>query len=174
MQYFALTRGPIVELLNTRRLSNEIAVLARQDAGCARLMGVPGIGPIISSAMVAAIGTGDAFAKGRDFSAWLGLVPKQVSTGDRTILGKISKRGNRYLRVLFDYTATSLLLRSLTSGVERRIPPRWPLLRFKHRTPAPGPTWLLNSSASTAEKTHPGSASFGTTSGGASPSLSDI
>ncbi len=41
------------------------------------------------------------FAKGRDFAAWLGLVPKQMSTGDRTILGKISKRGNRYLRVLF-------------------------------------------------------------------------
>jgi hypothetical protein len=60
-------------------------------------MSVPGIGPIISSAMVAAIGIGDAFAKGRDFAAWLGLVPKQMSTGDRTILGKISKRGNRYL-----------------------------------------------------------------------------
>src|SRR5947207_13250053 len=70
-------------------LSGEIAVLARQDAGCERLMSVPGIGPIISSAMVAAIGTGDAFAKGRDFAAWLGLVPKQISTGDRTILGKI-------------------------------------------------------------------------------------
>jgi transposase len=65
------------------RLSSEIAVLARQDAGCERLMSVPGIGPIISSAMVAAIGTGDAFTKGRDFAAWLGLVPKQISTGDR-------------------------------------------------------------------------------------------
>ena len=72
-------------------LSDEIAVLARQDAGCERLMSVPGVGPIISSAMVAAIGTGDAFAKGRDFAAWLGLVPKQTSTGDRTILGKISE-----------------------------------------------------------------------------------
>ena len=57
-------------------LSSEIEVLARQDAGCERLMSVPGIGPIVSSAMVAAIGTGDAFTKGRDFSAWLGLVPK--------------------------------------------------------------------------------------------------
>jgi transposase len=80
------------------QLSSEIGVLARQDTGCERLMSVPGIGPIISSAMVAAIGTGDAFAKGRDFAAWLGLVPKQMSTGDRTILGKISKRGNRYRR----------------------------------------------------------------------------
>jgi len=42
------------------------------------------------------MGTGDGFSKGRDFGAWLGLVPKQMSTGDRTILGKISKRGNRY------------------------------------------------------------------------------
>jgi transposase len=49
-------------------------------------MTVPGIGPIISSAMVAAIGTGDVFSKGRDFGAWLALVPKQISTGDRTIL----------------------------------------------------------------------------------------
>ena len=44
----------------------------------------PGIGPIVSSAMVAAIGTGDRFSKGRDFAAWLGLVPRQISTGDRT------------------------------------------------------------------------------------------
>jgi transposase len=93
------------------RLSNEIEALARRDAGCERLMSVPGIGPIISSAMVAAIGGGDAFTKGRDFAAWLGLVPKQISTGDRTILGKISKRGNRYLRVLFVQAAWAVLIR---------------------------------------------------------------
>jgi transposase len=92
-------------------LSDEIEALARDDAGCERLMSVPGIGPIISSAMVAAIGTGDGFSKGRDFAAWLGLVPKQISTGDRTILGKISKRGNRYLRVLFVQAAWVVLVR---------------------------------------------------------------
>jgi len=92
-------------------LSTEIEVLARQDAGCERLMSVPGIGPIISSAIVAAIGGGDAFSKGRDFAAWLGLVPKQSSTGDRTILGKISKRGNRYLRVLFVQAAWAVLIK---------------------------------------------------------------
>jgi transposase len=92
-------------------LSSEIEVLARRDVGCERLMSVPGIGPIISSAMVAAIGTGDAFSKGRDFAAWLGLVPKQISTGDRTILGKISKRGNRYLRVLFVQAAWAVLIK---------------------------------------------------------------
>ena len=89
----------------------EIEVLARQDAGAERLMSVPGIGPIISSAMVAAIGTGDVFTKGRDFAAWLGLVPKQISTGDRTILGPISRRGNRYLRVLFVQAAWVVLVR---------------------------------------------------------------
>ena len=92
-------------------LSIEIAGLADQDAACKRLMTVPGIGPIISSAMVAAIGTGDVFSKGRDFGAWLGLVPKQISTGDRTILGKISKRGNRYLRVLFVQAAWVVLIK---------------------------------------------------------------
>jgi transposase len=92
-------------------LSTEIDVLARADSGCERLMSVPGIGPIISSAMVAAIGTGEAFTKGRDFAAWLGLVPRQMSTGDRTILGKISKRGNRYLRVLFVQAAWVVLIK---------------------------------------------------------------
>jgi transposase len=92
-------------------LSTEIDALARKDAGCERLMSVPGIGPIISSATVAAIGTGDVFSKGRDFAAWLGLVPRQISTGDRTILGKISKRGNRYLRVLFVQAAWVVLIK---------------------------------------------------------------
>jgi transposase len=92
-------------------LSSEIETLAHQDTACERLMTVPGIGPIISSAMVAAIGTGDVFSKGRDFAAWLGLVPKQISTGDRTILGKISKRGNRYLRVLFVQASWVVLIR---------------------------------------------------------------
>ena len=92
-------------------LSGEIEELARKDQACERLMTVPGIGPIISSAIVAAIGTGDAFSKGRDFGAWLGLVPKQISTGDRTILGPISKRGNRYLRALFVQAAWVVLVK---------------------------------------------------------------
>jgi transposase len=92
-------------------LSAQIEALARSDSGCERLMSVPGIGPIISSATVAAIGTGEAFSKGRDFAAWLGLVPRQISTGDRTILGKISKRGNRYLRVLFVQAAWVVLIK---------------------------------------------------------------
>jgi transposase len=92
-------------------VTKEIEVLAQNTESCRQLMTVPGIGPIIASAMVAAIGNGVAFAKGRDFAAWLGLVPKQMSTGDRTILGRISKRGNRYLRMLFMQGARVILLR---------------------------------------------------------------
>src|SRR2546430_8468055 len=78
-------------------VSAEIEALARQDENCERLITVPGIGPIISSAGGAAIGNGAGFKQGRDFGAWLGLGPKQGSTGDRTIPGKISKRGHNYL-----------------------------------------------------------------------------
>ncbi len=101
-------------------VTSEIEALAKADAACQRLMTVPGIGPIIASAMVAAIGDGAAFRRGRDFAAWLGLVPKQISTGDRTILGRISKRGNSYLRMLFMQGARVLLLR----------PANWPKHSF--------------------------------------------
>jgi len=100
-------------------LSAEITRVVEQDPACQRLMTVPGIGPIISSAMVAAIGTGAVFAKGRDFGAWLGLVPKQMSTGDRTILGSISRRGNRYLRKLFVQAAWVVLAKITPEGWER-------------------------------------------------------
>src|SRR4051794_8150797 len=92
-------------------ITKEIEVLAGTDVNCGQLMTVPGVGPIIASATVAAIGNGAAFARGRDFAAWLGLVPKQMSTGDRTILGRITKRGNRYLRMLFVQGARAILLR---------------------------------------------------------------
>ena len=82
-----------------QHVTEEIEVLAQGSESCRQLMTVPDIGPLIASAMVAAIGNGAAFTEGRDFAAWLGLVPKQISTGDRTILGKLSRRGNRYLRV---------------------------------------------------------------------------
>ena len=94
------------------QVTQEIEALAKSDAACQRLMTVPGIGPIIASAMVATAGDGSAFASGRDFAAWLGLVPRQISTGDRTILGRISKRGNSYLRMLFTQAAWVVLMRS--------------------------------------------------------------
>ena len=92
-------------------VSREIKDISQTEANCQRLMSVPGVGPMISTAMVAAIGTGEAFKRGRDFSAWLGLVPKQYSTGGRSILGRITKRGNKYLRTLFVQAAQVILMR---------------------------------------------------------------
>ena len=103
-------------------VSAETEALAQQDDGCQRLMTVPGVGTIISSATVAAIGNGAGFKQGRDFGAWLGLVPKQVSTGDRTILGKISKRGNKYLRTLFVQAAHVVLVQRPRTA----MPGLWP------------------------------------------------
>lgn len=92
-------------------VTHEIEEISQSEANCKRLMSVPGVGPLISTAVVAAIGTGEAFDRGRDFGAWLGLVPKQFSTGGRTMLGRISKRGSRYLRTLFVQAANVLLMR---------------------------------------------------------------
>jgi transposase len=90
-------------------LSNEIEQTADRDPACRRLRAVPGVGPLVSTAVIASIGNGSAFAKGRDFSAWVGLVPKQHSTGGKTNLLGISKRGNAYLRRLFVHGARSVV-----------------------------------------------------------------
>jgi transposase len=75
---------------------------------CRRATSVPGIGPMIATAAVAAVGNGRMFARGRDMAAWLGLVPRQHSTGGTPTLGRISKRGNTYLRQLFIQGAHAL------------------------------------------------------------------
>lgn len=97
-------------------ITNEIETISKREKNCQRLMSIPGIGPIISTAMVAAIGNGDAFERGRDFGAWLGLVPRQFSTGGRTILGRITKRGNKHLRTLFIQAANVILMRPQNWG----------------------------------------------------------
>src|SRR5262249_34070030 len=74
-------------------VSADIESLVEQDEACQRVMTVPGVGPIISSAVVAAIGNGAGFTQGRDFGAWLGLVPKQESTGDRNCCARPCARG---------------------------------------------------------------------------------
>ncbi len=94
-----------------KTLTGEIETIGEKEANCRRLVSVPGIGPLISTAVVAAIGTGEAFERGRDFGAWLGLVPRQYSTGGRSILGRISKRGSKYLRTLFIQAAKVILMR---------------------------------------------------------------
>jgi transposase len=81
-------------------MTEEIGRIARSHDGCRRLMEIPGIGPIVSTALVAAIGNGTAFRRGRDLAAWLGLVPRQHSSGGKQKLLGISKRGNHYVRKL--------------------------------------------------------------------------
>jgi transposase len=92
-------------------VSDEIDAIACQDAACQRLRQIPGVGPLVATATVAAIGNGAAFRKGREFAAWLGLIPRQHSTGGKARLLGISKRGNIYLRRMFIHGARALLLR---------------------------------------------------------------
>ena len=81
-----------------RGYDEELAVLTRTDQQARRLASIPGIGVINATALLSAVGDGSAFAKGRDLAAWLGLTPRQHSTGGKTKMLGISKRGNRYLR----------------------------------------------------------------------------
>jgi Transposase IS116/IS110/IS902 family len=71
---------------------------------------IPGVGPLVSTAVVAAVGNGAAFRRGRGFAAWLGLVPRQHSTGGKTVLLGISKRGSIYLRRMFIHGPRAVLL----------------------------------------------------------------
>ena len=92
-------------------MNAEVEQIASSDPACQRLRQIPGIGPLVATAIVAAIGNGSAFHKGREFASWLGLVPRQHSTGGRARLFGISKRGNRYLRKILVHGARSAVLR---------------------------------------------------------------
>ncbi len=104
------------------RIDEADAVLnqtARENAACQRLIAIPGIGPVTSTALIAAIGNGAAFHKGREFAAWMGIVPREHSTGGKQKLLGISKRGNTYLRTLFIHGARAVLQQRVkqTSGL---------------------------------------------------------
>jgi transposase len=86
-----------------------IAQTAREDDRIKRLLEVEGIGPIVAGALIAAVGDGTQFNKGRDMAAWLGLTPKQHSSGGKTRLGKISKRGDKYIRMQLIHGARAAL-----------------------------------------------------------------
>ena len=95
-----------------------------------RLASIPGIGPIIATAIATTVADPKVFRSGREFAAWLGLVPRQNSTGGKTRLGGITKRGNRYLHRLLINGASANLLRSKATkadpwkiGLRRRRPP---------------------------------------------------
>ena len=93
---------------------------SRENESCRRLLGIPGIGPVTATALIAAIGNGAAFRKGREFSAWVGMVPRESSTGGKQKLLGISKRGNPYLRKLFIQGARAVMLRGTKQSIGLR------------------------------------------------------
>jgi transposase len=92
-------------------IDREFAQAAKKEENCRRLLTIPGIGPLTATALTAAIGNGTAFHKSRDLAAWLGLVPRQHSTGGKSRLLGISKRGNPYLRRLFIHGGRAVVAR---------------------------------------------------------------
>src|ERR1700756_205304 len=88
---------------------NEFAASVRADEGALQLTTIPGIGVLNATALVAAIGKGQSFARGRDLAAWLGLVPRQQTTGGKPRLKGITKRGNVYLRKLLIHGARAAM-----------------------------------------------------------------
>jgi transposase len=100
-----------IDLL-TSRISNREKVLkseAQQTVNTARLMSIPGVGPITAMAIEAFSPTMTTFQKGRDFAAWLGLVPKQHSSGGKQVLGRTSKMGQRDIRRLLIIGAMTVI-----------------------------------------------------------------
>lgn len=97
--------------LHQKRLAydRKIAEMNRQDERVQRLMQIQGVGPVTASAIVATVGNAAVFKNGRQFAAWLGLTPREYSTGGKPRLGRISKRGDAYLRTLLVHGARSEL-----------------------------------------------------------------
>ncbi|EEH6935395.1 IS110 family transposase, partial [Salmonella enterica] len=91
-------------------LEKQLISVARQNETCKRLMEIPGVGPLIATAAVATMGEASAFKSGREFAAYVGLVPKQTGSGGKVRLLGISKRGDTYLRTLFIHGARAASL----------------------------------------------------------------
>jgi transposase len=92
----------------------------RSNEASKRLDAIPGVGPVLATALVASVADPRAFRSGRDFSAWIGLVPKQHSSGGKDKLGSISKRGDRYLRSLFTAGALAVIRYAKIHGTKHR------------------------------------------------------
>jgi transposase len=104
--------------LNTKisELDKEIAQRAREDATARRLMTIPGVGPITATAIAALAPPAETFTRGRDFAAWLGLAPRQLSTGGKQKLGSITKMGERTLRRLLIIGCSAVVLQASKRG----------------------------------------------------------
>jgi transposase len=114
----------LVIVQKVKSYEEKIQKLSRENKLCQRLETIPGIGPLTSTALVASIGKAEVFTQSRQLSGWLGLVPKQHSSGNQTRLLGISKRGDRYLRALLIHGARSVVQRL---GQKKDAYSRWAL-----------------------------------------------
>jgi len=114
--------GAQLRVLKVQILEFDRRIMAwhRSNAASRRLDAIPGVGPALATALVASVADPWAFRSGRDFSAWVGLVPKQHSSGGKDKLGGISKRGDRYLRSLFTTGALAVIRYAKIHGTRHR------------------------------------------------------
>jgi len=114
--------GMQLRMLKAQILAFDRRIIAwhRSNPTSKRLDQVPGIGPALATALVASVPDAKVFRSGRDFSAWIGLVPKQHSSGGKERLGSISKQGDRYLRGLFTAGALAVIRYAKMHGTEHR------------------------------------------------------
>jgi len=121
-----------LRLVNVQVLEADRAILAavRSDETARRLMAVPGVGPLLASALVAAVPDPRAFRSGRNLAAWVGLVPRQNSSGGKERLGGITKAGDRYLRQMLVVGAMAVIRHAERHGTRRA----W-LIRLMGRRP---------------------------------------
>src|SRR5437868_8708191 len=109
-----------VRKLQILEFDRMITAWHRSSEASKRLDQVPGVGPLLATALVASVADPKAFRSGRDFSAWIGLVPKQNSSGGKEKLGSISKRGDRYLRSLLTTGALAVIRYAKLHGAKHR------------------------------------------------------
>jgi transposase len=114
--------GAQLRTLKTQVLEFDRRIMAwhRSNETSQRLDKIPGVGPALATALVASVADPKAFRSGRDFSAWIGLVPKQHSSGGKDKLGSISKQGDRYLRSLFTAGALAVIRYAKIHGTKQR------------------------------------------------------
>jgi transposase len=97
--------------LRLEKLDRQLAVICRTNEACRRLSKLPGVGPVVATALVAAVDDGRHFRSGRELAAWIGLVPRQYTTGGKPRLGGIGRRANHYLRRQMVHGARSVMFR---------------------------------------------------------------
>jgi transposase len=114
--------GVQLRMLKAQILEFDRRIMAwhRSNEMSKRLDELPGVGPVLATALVASVADPRAFRSGKDFSAWVGLVPKQNSSGGKEKLGNITKRGDRYLRSLFTTGALAVIRYAKIHGTKHR------------------------------------------------------